>query len=258
MRSWGAAFAALLASVPIAIGPARAETLVVSLSFNRLAVTSTYTGTSVAVFGAVERDGQAAARSGGYDVVVTIRGPRQALTVREKEALGPVWVNRAQQKFAEVPSFLAVLSSRPLAAIADEATRRRLRLGLQAIVAAPDLTLTAPTPDDPFREALLRLRRGQRLFAESEAGVRFLSPSVFRTTAPLPATAPVGAYDVEVVLLAGGVPLARHEGRFDLVKSGVEQGIATFARDWSPAYGLAVGALALISGWLASVIFRRD
>ncbi|NGM35472.1 hypothetical protein G4G93_16345 [Methylobacterium sp. DB0501] len=242
----------------MAVGAARAESLVVSLSFTRLAVTSTYTGASVAVFGAIERDGQAAARSGGYDVVVTIRGPRQSLTVREKEALGPVWVNRAQQKFADVPSFLAVLSSRPVTAVADEATRRRLRLGLQAIVAAPDLTLAAPAPDDPFREALLRLRRRERLFTESEAGVRFLSPSVFRATAPLPATAPVGAYDVEVVLLAGGVPLARHEGRFDLVKSGVEQGIATLARDWSLAYGLAAGALALISGWLASVIFRRD
>ncbi|TGE01485.1 hypothetical protein EU555_04990 [Methylobacterium nonmethylotrophicum] len=238
--------------------PARPEALVVSLSFSRLAVTSTYTGTSVAVFGAIERDGQAAARSGGYDVVVTIRGPRQSLTVREKEALGPVWVNRGQQKFAEVPSFLAVLSSRPLAEVADEGTRRRLRLGLPAIVAAPDLTLAAPTPDDPFREALLRLRRGARLFTESEAGVRFLSSSVFRGATPIPATAPVGAYDVEVVLLAGGVPLARQEARFDLVKSGVEQGIATFARDWSLAYGLAAGALALISGWLASVIFRRD
>ncbi|BAQ45243.1 MULTISPECIES: TIGR02186 family protein [Methylobacterium] len=242
----------------LSIGPARAESLVVSLSFNRLAVTSTYTGTSVAVFGAVERDGQAAARSGGYDVVVTIRGPRQSLTVREKEALGPVWVNRAQQKFAEVPSFLAVLSSRALPDLADEATRRRLRLGLSAIVAAPDLTLAAPVPDDPFREALLRLRRRERLFTETASGVRFLAPTVFRATAPLPATAPVGAYDVEVVLLAGGVPLARHEARFDLVKSGIEQGLADTARDWSLAYGLAVGALALISGWLASVIFRRD
>ncbi|KMO39764.1 membrane protein [Methylobacterium variabile] len=239
-------------------GPARPEALVVSLSFNRLAVTSTYAGTSVAVFGAIERDGQAASRAGGYDVVVTIRGPRQSLTVREKEALGPAWVNRSQQKFAEVPSFLAVLSSRPLAEVADEATRRRLRLGLASIIASPDLTLTAPTADDPFREALLRLRQRERLFTESEAGVRFLSPSVFRTTAPLPATAPVGAYDVEVVLLAGGVALARREERFDLVKSGIEQRIAAAARDWSLAYGLAAGALALISGWLASVIFRRD
>ncbi|GJD50991.1 hypothetical protein OPKNFCMD_3742 [Methylobacterium crusticola] len=239
-------------------GPARAETLVVSLSFNRLAVTSTYSGSSVAVFGAIERDAQAAARAGASDVVVTIRGPRQALTVREKEALGPVWVNRGQQKFADVPAFLAVLSSRDLASVADEATRRRLRLGLGAIVASPDLTLAAPETDDPFRDALLRLRRRERLFVENEAGVQFLSPAVFRSTVSLPATAPVGAYDVEVVLLAGGVPLARRSERFDLVKTGFEQRMAVFARDWSAAYGVATGLLALLSGWLASQIFRRD
>lgn len=242
----------------LAAGAAEAETLVVSLSFSRLAVTSTYTGSSLAVFGAIERDGQAAARAGAYDIVVTIRGPRQSLTVREKQALGPLFVNRDQQKFGDVPSFLAVLASRPLPEIADPETRARLRLGLDAIVAAPGLTLARGGAEDPFREALLRLRRAERLFVENEAGVRFLSPAVFRTGAALPATAPVGAYDVEVTLLAGGVPLARESARFDLVKAGFEQQMASFARDWSLPYGLATGVLALLSGWLASVIFRRD
>ncbi|ACL60132.1 TIGR02186 family protein [Methylobacterium nodulans] len=238
-------------------GPAAAEALVVSLSFTRLAITSTYAGSSVAIFGAIERNDQVAARRGAYDVVVTIRGPRQSLTVREKQALGPLWVNRAQRKFATVPAFLVVLSSRPLAEVADEATRRRLRLGLRAIVESPDLT-SAPPQDDPFRDALLRLRRSERLFVENEAGVRFLTPSVFRATVPLPASAPVGGYDVEVTLLAGTVPLAREIARFDLVKTGVEQGLASVARDWSLLYGVGTGVLALLSGWLASVIFRRD
>ncbi|MGY2051292.1 TIGR02186 family protein [Methylobacterium sp. JK268] len=237
--------------------PAAAEALVVSLSFTRLAVTSTYAGASLAVFGAVERDGQAAARQGPYDAVITVRGPRQSLTLREKQALGPLWVNRAQQKFAEVPAFLAVLSSAPLARLADASTRRRLRLGLRAIVDSGDLT-AAPEGDDPFREALLRLRRSQRLFVEAETGVRFLSASVFRANVALPAAAPVGAYDVEVTLLAGTVPVARETARFDLVKTGAEAGLAAFARDWSLLYGVGTGALALLSGLLASLIFRRD
>ncbi|MFE1600320.1 TIGR02186 family protein [Methylobacterium sp. ID0610] len=245
-----------LAAYGLTAIPAAAESLVVSLSFTRLAITSNYAGSSVAIFGAVERDAQMAARRGAYDVVVTIRGPRQSLTVREKEALGPLWVNRAQRKFAEVPAFLAVLASRPLAEVADEATRRRLRLGLRAIVESPEMT--ASPEDDPFRDALLRLRRSERLFVENEAAVRFLTPTVFRATVPLPARAPVGAYDVEVALLAGTVPLARESARFDLVKTGVEQGLASVARDWSLLYGVGTGVLALLSGWLASVIFRRD
>jgi hypothetical protein len=30
------------------------------------------------------------------------------------------------------------------------------------------------------------------------------------------------------------------------------------ARDWSAAYGAATAGVALLFGWLASVIFRRD
>ncbi|ACA17506.1 conserved hypothetical protein [Methylobacterium sp. 4-46] len=247
----------LAAGLAALAAPAAAESLVVSLSFTRLAVTSTYAGASLAVFGAIERDGQAAARQGRYDVVITVRGPRQSLTVRERQALGPLWVNRAQQKFAEVPAFLAVLASRPLAEVADAATRRRLRLGLQAIVESPDLT-AAPSDDDPFREALLRLRRRARLFVENEDGARFLSPSVFRATVALPAAAPVGTYDVAVTLLSGTVPLAQESLRFDLVKTGIEASLAGIARDWSLLYGIGTGALALLSGWIASLIFRRD
>jgi uncharacterized protein (TIGR02186 family) len=255
------AVAGLLAGLVAAVLaplPARAEALLISLSVSRVAVNSSYTGSSIVVFGSVERDAQTVARAGGYDLVVTVRGPRQSLTVREKERLGPIWLNRAQQKFAEVPAFLAVLASRPLTALAGEPSRQRLRIGLDAIVASPDLTLASDRVDDPFRSALLRLRAGQKLFIEDEAAVQFLTPTLFRATVPLPATAPVGRYDVEAVLFASGASIARQESRFELVKTGFERRMAVFARDWAPAYGiLAIGA-ALLFGWLASVIFRRD
>jgi uncharacterized protein (TIGR02186 family) len=238
--------------------PAAAESLLISLSVSRVAVNSTYTGSSIVVFGSVERDGQTVARAGPYDIVVTVRGPRQSLTVREKERLGPIWLNRAQQKFAEVPAFLAVLSSRPLTEVAGENSRRRLRIGLDAIVASADLTFASERADDPFRAALLRLRSGDKLFLEDEDGVRHLSPTLFRATVPLPATAPVGPYDVEVSLFSGGAALAREEARFELVKTGFERRMAVFARDWAPAYALVAIAAALLFGWLASVIFRRD
>jgi hypothetical protein len=70
------------------ISPAWAETLITSLSNHRVLINSNYTGTEIAVFGAIERDAQTVARATGYDVVVTVRGPRQFLTVREKERMG--------------------------------------------------------------------------------------------------------------------------------------------------------------------------
>jgi uncharacterized protein (TIGR02186 family) len=238
--------------------PALSETLVTSLSSHRVLINSNYTGTSIAVFGAIERDAQSVSRASPYDVVVTVRGPRQFLTVREKERLGPVWLNQEQQKFPEAPAYLSVLSSRPLDEITSDILRQRQKVGLQAIVNAPDFTNNRGTVDDPFREALLRLKGREGLYLEGERGVTFLTPAIFRAAIPLPATAPPGNYDVEVMLFAETVILARTSTSFELVKTGFEQQVGDIARDWSASYGFATAGLALMFGWIASVIFRRD
>ena len=238
--------------------PAGGETLVTSLSSHQVRITSNYTGAQVVLFGAVERDAQSVARSGDYDVVVTVRGPRQAVTVREKEPLGPIWINREQQRFAEVPAYLGVFSSKPVAAVTTEALRRRFRIGIEAVVGAPEAAGEGGEGGDPFREALVRLKTRERLFVEEPRGVAFLTPTLFRAPIDVPATAPPGPYEVEVALFWGSVLLARTQTHFELLKTGFEQQVGDLARDWSILYGGATGLFALLFGWIASVIFRRD
>ena len=237
---------------------ARAETLVASVSTMRVAITSNYTGASIVVFGGIERDAQTVARAGPYDIVVTVRGPRQSMMVRQKEPLGPIWLNREQQRFAEVPMYLAVLTSRPIAEITSDPLRLKYKVGLDAIMASPDFVADRRLPDPPFREALLRLQRQERLYLENFRGVSFLTPTLFKATVPLPAVAPPGFYEVDIELFADEVLLARGQAGFDLVKTGFEQQVASVAREWSGLYGLVVALIALLFGWIASVIFRRD
>jgi len=253
--------AALLVLAPLLLAgavPALAENLITSLSNHRVLINSNYTGTSIAVFGAIERDAQTVARATGYDAVVTIRGPQQFLVVREKERLGPFWLNQGQQKFPTAPAYLAVLTSRPVAEITSEQLRQRQKIGLAAIVHAPDFTNDRGGADEPFREALLRLKSRDGLYRENERGVTFLTPSIFNASIPLPAIAPPGTYDVEVMLLADTVILARTLTHFELVKTGFEQQVGDVARDWSLLYGLAAALLALFFGWTANTVFRRD
>ena len=245
------AFAACLAAAPFA----RAETLVSSLSTSRVAITSNYTGSAVVAFGAIERDGQSVPRGTGYDVVVTVLGPREPVVVREKQPVGPIWINRAAQRFPDMPSFVGVFSSRPITEITTEPLRRRFKVGLRAIVESSDRGAAAAPA---FKDALLRLREREELFVQSERGVTFLTPTIFRAPIPLPATAPTGNYEVEIVLFADSVVLARTQTNFELVKTGFEQSMAEFARDQAAGYGLATAAVALLFGWLASVVFRRD
>lgn len=240
------------------LAPASAETLITSLSNHRVLINSNYTGTQIAVFGAIERDAQTIARATGYDIVVTVRGPRQFLTVREKERLGPVWINQEQQKFPTAPAYLNVLSSRPIEEITSDQLRQRQKIGLSAIINAADFTLKREGADQPFRDALYRLKAEDGLYLEDERGVTFLTPEIFRASITLPATAPPGNYDVDVTLFADTVILARTQTHFELVKTGFEERVGVIARDWSLAYGLATAAIALFFGWLANTIFRRD
>ncbi|MCB8822746.1 TIGR02186 family protein [Microvirga rosea] len=240
------------------IGSASAENLVTSLSNHRVLINSNYTGTSITVFGAIERDAQTIARATAYDAVVTVRGPQQFLVVREKERLGPFWLNQDQQKFPTAPAYLTVLTSRPIAEITSDQLRRRQKIGIQAIIHAPDFTNDRGGVDEAFRDALYRLKSRENLYRENERGVTFLTPSIFNASIPLPATAPPGNYDVEVTLLADTVILARTLTHFELVKTGFEQQVGEVARDWSSLYGFATALLALFFGWTANVVFRRD
>lgn len=251
------AFAALLAALPAAA--ARAETLAASLSTSRVAITSNYTGASIVVFGAIEKDAQTIARAGSYDIVVMVRGPRAAIVVREKGPMGPIWLNRAQRRFNDVPLYLAALSSRPIEQVTTDPLRARLKAGLRAVAYAPEAAAPrADGADAGFREALLRLQKQDRLWIENPRGVTFLTASLFRAPVPIPAIAPPGNYDVDVMLFSDSVLLARSQTNFELVKIGFEQQVAAAAREWSLLYGLVVAAMALTFGWLASVIFRRD
>jgi len=238
---------------------ASAETLITSLSNHRVLINSNYTGTSIAVFGAIERDAQTIARATTYDVVVTVRGPRQLLTVREKEKVGPIWINQEQQKFPLAPAYLSVMTSKPIEEITSVQLRQRQKIGLRAIINAPDFTNErGGGADREFREALYRLKAQEGLYLEEERGVTFLTPEIFRASIPLPATAPPGEYDVQVILFADTVILASTTTHFELVKTGFEEQIGAIARDWSLFYGLATALVAIAFGWLASVIFRRD
>ena len=166
--------------------------------------------------------------------------------------------SRIGEKFGAIPAYFGVFSSAPLAETADPETRQRLKIGIAALVNAPDVTVDRGDADDPFREALARLKTKELLFVEDERGTTFLTPSLFRTPVPLPVTAPPGDYEVDVTLFADGVLLARAGTSFEVVKTGFEQSLAELAADWSVFYGLGTAAVALLFGWLATVVFRRD
>ena len=74
----------------------------------------------------------------------------------------------------------------------------------------------------------------------------------------MPPNVPFGIYEVDVKLFADGAMVAQSDSALEVVKVGFEQFVAVAARDYALLYGLATAMLALLTGWFASVVFRRD
>ncbi len=240
--------------------PTWCEHLVVALSSHRVQITSSFAGTELVLFGSVERDDQTVARTRGYDIVVKVSGPPQAEVTRRKERVLGIWVNAESRTFVEAPGYLAFLSNRPVTEIAGPEVLRRNQIGLDYIL-LPQLIsgdIGDVPPNDPFRAAFLRLNREHGLYREVPNAVTFLTPTLFRAVIPLPANIPTGTYVVDVKLLNDGVVLAPSNSAIEIQKVGFEQFVASSAREHGLLYGLATAGLALLTGWLASVVFRRD
>ncbi|MBI5264531.1 MAG: TIGR02186 family protein [Bradyrhizobium sp.] len=239
---------------------ARAERLIVSVSNHRVTVTPNYSGEELVLFGSVEKDAATPADRNAYDLVVTVIGPRADMVTRRKERKFGIWINTDYRQFLQVPAYLALFANRPFEQIAPPEVARRQQLGLNNVL----LTQRVGTdyadvvPNDPFRSAFVRLRTQRGLYREDPAAVTLLTPTLFRTSIPLPAEVPIGTYQVEIKLLANGVFLTKTETAFEIVKVGFEQFVATTARQNGFVYGLVTAAMALMSGWMASIVFRKD
>jgi uncharacterized protein (TIGR02186 family) len=251
----------VLALMMAAMVPAaHAERLIVSVSNHRVTVTPNYSGEELVLFGSVEKDGQTHDAPAGYDLVVTVSGPRAEMVTRRKERRFGIWINTDSRQFLGVPGYLALFANRPFEAIAASEIQRRQQLGLTNVLLTQRVgsDYGDVVPNDVFRSAFIRLQSEHGLYREDTTAVTFLTPTLFRTGIPLPAAVPIGTYDVEIKLFANGVYVTKTDTAFEIVKVGFEQFVASSARQNSLVYGLVTVAMALMTGWLASVVFRRD
>ena len=256
---WPRIAALAAAAAIVATEPAAAERLVASLSNRHVMITSNYTGVELVLFGSVERDAANAVHANPYDIVATVIGPRETLRLRHSQRVLGIWVNTAARTFVDPPAYLAVLANRPLDLIASAENRRKLQIGLTD-TPLPELINNdiGEVTNDPFRGALLRLMGERGLYSEEANAVTFLTPTLFRASIKLPAQVPVGDYTVDVKLFADGNLIAHTALLFQIVKVGFEQFVVEAARDQGLLYGFATACMALLTGWIASVAFRRD
>jgi len=231
--------------------PVAGEELVSTIAPELISISANYSGSSVVAFGAVQASKKPAHP---YDVIVTVTGPQQSVVTRRKERVAGVWLNKGSQTFTDIPSFLGVFANRPIDAIASADLLREQRIGLKRALFAD----SGAPKDDPYLDNLIKIRTEEQLYNEQPKGVTFLSPTAFRVDIPLPQSVLTGDYKVEFRVFSDGVPLAHNVSAFRVAKVGVEEFVIQAASDYSLLYGLATTFMALLMGWMASVVFRKD
>jgi uncharacterized protein (TIGR02186 family) len=241
---WIASAIALSFGAPAAL----AQSVVVDLSHREVAISTGFTGEELLLFGATEGSG---------DIVVTVTGPRREEVVRRKERVAGIWVNGASMTFPDAPAYYRVAASRPLSEIADEKDLRRLRIGPES------LALEARLPVDrgavgEFRAAFIRNKQHLDLYGSELAPITINSGRLFRTSIPFPANVPTGEYQVAVFLFKDGRLISLETTPLRVRKVGLEAQIFSFANEHAPWYGAIAIAIALLAGWLAGVVFRRN
>lgn len=251
MKSSPAAFLLLLVTlVSAAATSARGQALVADLSSHHVAITTGFTGTDVLLFGAVDGEG---------DVVVVITGPPEPVVVRNKERIAGIWVNADTVEFESIPNFYAVAASRPLEEITSADIRETQQIGAEFIATKPAAGDRGRPAEEiaRFREALIRNKQKSGLFSTGPEEVSIVSDRLFRTEIHFPSNMATGGYTAVVYLFRNGEAIQAVSTPILVEKVGIGAEIYNFAHQQSALYGLAAIVVAVLSGWLGGVIFRK-
>ncbi len=245
MRSLLAAL--LLLALPRALA---AEEIVLGLSQDQVAITATFQGSEIIVFGAVARTEPVP--PGTLDVIVAVSGPLLPTVVRTKARRFGIWVNIAASEIDAAPSFYAVATTGPLAEVLTATEDLRYTITLPRVIRSVD---TGVDDRDAFNDALVRIRTEEGLYRTLEGAVDLEADTLFRTAIALPANLIEGNYTARIFLTREGRVIDSYTTVIGVQKVGLERWLYNLAHEQAAIYGALSLFIAIAAGWLASAAF---
>jgi uncharacterized protein (TIGR02186 family) len=239
---------------PLLIG-ADKPVLVPDISARQVQIRYSFNGAQLLLFGAVVYPG-GRPPDRQVDIAVVLRGPVQAILVREKQKIAGIWMNADSNRFRSAPSFYAAASSRPISEILDPRTAAIYELGIHNLQLSPGGG-ALPDKERRFEAGLIDLRTRRALYQENSHDVEISGGVLYRAVITIPSEVPVGTYTAETFLIDRRKVIAAASRDIQIDKSGFERTIAVAARRHRLLYGLTAVFLSLALGWAAAAVFRR-
>ncbi|WP_088343081.1 MULTISPECIES: TIGR02186 family protein [Rhodomicrobium] len=249
-----AAGLALLAFARPSSAQDRAEAVEADMSSREISIKSDFTGAEIVVFGSVDGSKRTDSDPDYYDVIIVIRGPAETVIARKKERFAGIWVNGPSEGVTELPSFYAVLSTRPLTEIADMETLRKYGVEFDPNPASWGGAKMA----EEFADAIVRIKKRDGLYIEKPDAVKFLGRSLFRGNITLPVKVIEGDYTATIYLLQAGKLLSRDDVTLTVKKVGLERILETLAFERPWLYGFMAVLMAVACGFTGWMLFGRS
>lgn len=240
-----------LMSLPLS---AHAEEVVLGLSKDKVAITTSFDGSEILIFGAVKRE-VPIPTDAPLEVVITVAGPSKSVLVRRKAYRYGIWVNVNSVEVDSAPDFYAVATSGPISEVLSNVEDLRHKITIdRAIrsVGAPSSIQDAGS----FTDAIIRIRREAGLYQMLEGQVALDQQTLFRTSIEMPANLTEGDYTTRIFLTRSGQIVSSYETSIDVRKVGLERWLFSLSREKPMWYGLMSLAIAIAAGWGASAAFR--
>ncbi|WP_417475616.1 TIGR02186 family protein [Leisingera sp.] len=247
------ALAAAALLLPQTAAQAAKEEVVLGLSQDRVAITATFDGSEILVFGAVKRETPIPVDD-PLEVVVTVSGPAPAVMVRRKEKKLGIWVNADSVLVDSAPAFYAVATSAPFNEVLTDTEDLRHRISIERAIRSVGAAMHIRGAQD-FADAVVRIREKNGLYSLRENTVAVDEQTLFRTAIRMPANLTEGTYATRIFLTRGGEVVSSYETAIDVRKVGLEKFLYALSREQPFLYGLMSLAIAIAAGWGASAAF---
>ncbi|WP_170573884.1 TIGR02186 family protein [Ruegeria atlantica] len=230
------------------------EQVVLGLSQDRVAITATFDGSEILIFGAVKRE-TPIPPGPPLEVIVAVAGPSSPVMVRRKERKVGIWVNTDSVLVDSAPSFYAVATSGPLDDILTDTEDLRYRISIERAIRSVGAAMHIRGAQD-FADAVVRIREDENLYSIRENTVAVDEQTLFRTSIAMPADLTEGDYAARIFLTRDGEVISQYETIIDVRKVGLERFLYNMSRQQPVWYGLMSLVIAIAAGWGASTAFR--
>ena len=233
------------------LGPhAYGTALIIDSSTSEVKVSSSFIGTDVMVFGtANDKD----------DIIVVITGPTETVIVRKKHRVSGIWINKEKLEFRGIPGFYAIASTRPLSEITETNKLKKQKIGIQNVITTASLSSEDENIKTfkSFKDALVRGQKTKGLYLDTPLEIDVVSKRLFKTTFHFPNNMATGIYTVKVFAFQKKRLVSTVSKNISVEKIGIGAEVFKFAKEQSALYGFLAILIAVVSGWIASVIFRK-